>query len=56
MIAGCTKKACFEYETPECTKCMGNSVWTDCGSICTPTCDEPAPICPAVALLCVGVC
>ncbi|KAH6896022.1 hypothetical protein B0T10DRAFT_558185 [Thelonectria olida] len=35
------------------TKCTGGKVWTDCGSPCPPTCQNPNPVC---IQMCVEAC
>ncbi|KAK2174522.1 hypothetical protein NP493_798g04017 [Ridgeia piscesae] len=54
---GCCGNRSYTMATHECvgrqirkrpsrkTGCIGGLVWTTCGRICTPTCDDPAPSC-----------
>ena len=33
-----------------CAICTGGQIFSECGSPCTPTCDDPSPFCPSVCL------
>ena len=44
---------CFCFITHTCIYHLRLQIWMECGSACTPTCDNPAPLC---TLQCVARC
>jgi len=44
------KDECVTVEECPATPCKGDRVWTDCGTSCQPTCDEPNPECVDVCV------